>query len=79
MRPRGVVVGDSGADELSSLIEIDEQALIEKLVAHPAVETLTDTVLLRLPGRDEMADDRIVSCPAKAAPSLMGIIATLHK
>ena len=38
MWPRGVVVGDPGADELAGVIEIDEQAFIEKLVAHPAIE-----------------------------------------
>ena len=32
MRPRCVVVGDPHADELASLIEIEKQALIEKLV-----------------------------------------------
>ena len=37
MWPRSVVVRDPGADELAGLIEIHEQALIEQLVAHPAV------------------------------------------
>ena len=35
MRPRIVVIGDPGVDELASLIEIHEQALIEQFVAHP--------------------------------------------
>ena len=34
VRPRGVVIGSPGIDELPSLIEIDEQALVEKLVTH---------------------------------------------
>ena len=38
MRPPGVVVGDPGGDDLPSLVEIEKQALVEKLVAHPAVE-----------------------------------------
>jgi hypothetical protein len=37
MRPRGVVVGDPGGDEPARLIEIDEQVLVEKLVAQAAV------------------------------------------
>ena len=40
MRPRSVVIGDPSADELASLIKIGEQALVEKLVAHSAVEGL---------------------------------------
>ena len=40
VRPGGVVISDPSVDELAGLIEIDEQALIEKLVAHPAVEGL---------------------------------------
>jgi hypothetical protein len=43
--PRGVVIGDPGNDELTGLIEIDEQALIEKLVAHAAIEGLDVAVL----------------------------------
>lgn len=47
MRPGSVVIGDPGIDELASLVEIVEQALIEKLVAHPAVEGLNVAVLYR--------------------------------
>ena len=49
VRPRGVVVGDPSNDEL---IEIDEQALVEKLVPHPAVEGPDVAVLHRFAGRD---------------------------
>jgi hypothetical protein len=45
--PRGVVVGGPGADELAGLVEIEEQALVEKLVAHSAIEGLNVAVLLR--------------------------------
>jgi hypothetical protein len=38
MRPRGGVVGDLGGDEPASLIEIDEQLLVEKLITQPAIE-----------------------------------------
>src|SRR5665213_2953190 len=65
MRPRSVVVGCPGADELASLIEIDEQALIEKLVAHPAVERLDVAVLHRSTWCDVMPFDSMVLCPAQ--------------
>ncbi len=38
MRPRRIVVGDPGANKLPGLIKIEEQALVEELVAHPASE-----------------------------------------
>ena len=37
MRLRGVVVGKPRPDELASLIEIDEQALVEKLASITSV------------------------------------------
>jgi hypothetical protein len=43
--PRGIVVCGPGANELPSLIEIDEQALVEKLVAHPAIEGFDVAIL----------------------------------
>ncbi len=36
------------------MIEVVEDRLIQKLVAHPAVECLTDAVLPRLARRDEV-------------------------
>ena len=65
MRPRGVVVGDPSADELASLIKIGEQALVEKLVAHSAVEGLDVAVLHRLAWRDVMPFHPILLCPAQ--------------
>ena len=38
MRPPGVVVDNPSGDDLPSLVEIEKQAFVEKLVAHPAVE-----------------------------------------
>jgi hypothetical protein len=38
---------------LASLIEFKEQALVEKFVAHPAVEILDEGILLRLARRGE--------------------------
>jgi hypothetical protein len=50
MRPRGVVVVGPGADEPTGLVEIDKQAFVEKLVAHPTVEGFDEAVLHGLPG-----------------------------
>jgi hypothetical protein len=63
MRARGVVVGDPGADEPASLIEIDEQALVEKLVAHAAVERLDEAVLHRPAWRDVVPIDAMILRP----------------
>lgn len=45
MRPCRVVVSDPGTDDLVSLIEIEEQALVEELIAHAAVEGFDVAVL----------------------------------
>jgi len=63
--PRGVVVGHPGADELAGLIEIDEQALIEELVAHPTAEGLDIAVLHRSARRDVMPFHPMILCPAQ--------------
>ena len=65
MRPRGVVVSDPGADEPTGLIEIDEQSLIEKLVAHPAVEGLDAAVLHRSARCDVMPIHTMILRPAQ--------------
>ena len=59
VRPCGVVVGDPRADELAGVIEVEEQALVEELVAHPTVEALDEAVLRRLAGRDVVPFDLI--------------------
>jgi len=48
MWPRGVVVGNPGTDALPGLVEIDEQGLVEKLVARPAIER-PDVAVLHQP------------------------------
>jgi hypothetical protein len=48
MQPCRIVVGDPGTDELAGVIEVVEQALIEELVAHPAVEGCDLALLHRL-------------------------------
>ncbi len=50
MRPPRVVVSDPGSDDLASLIEIEEQTLVEKFVAHAAVEGFDVAILHRLAG-----------------------------
>ena len=65
MRPRCVVVGDPGADELASLIEIDEQGLVEQLVAHPAVEGFDVAVLHRSARCDVVPIDTVILRPAQ--------------
>ena len=65
MWPRGVVISDPGADELAGLIEIDEQALIEKFVAHAAVERLDIAVLHRSARCDVMPVHTMILRPAR--------------
>src|ERR1700688_4376841 len=44
------------------MVKVKEQALIEKLVAHAAVEALTEAVLHRLSWRNEMPQTIWLSC-----------------
>ena len=64
VRPRGVVVCNPGIDELASLVEIDEQALVEKLVAHPAVEGFDVAILHRSARCDVMPFQPMLLRPA---------------
>jgi len=52
-----IVVVDPARDFRSGVIHAKEQALVEKLVAHPAVEAFTESVLHGLAGRNEMPGD----------------------
>src|SRR5260370_27389669 len=65
MRPRRVVVSDPSSDDLASLLEIEEQALVEKFVAHAAVEGLDVAILHRLPRRHVMPFHPILFAPAQ--------------
>jgi hypothetical protein len=47
------------------MVKVEEQALVEKLVAHAAVEALTEAGLHRLSRRNEMPDDRVVVRPGQ--------------
>src|SRR6266702_8868530 len=65
MRPRRVVVSDPSSDDLASLIEIEEQALVEKFVAHAAVEGFDVAILHRLAGRDVVPFHVMLFAPAQ--------------
>ena len=65
MRPRRVVVGNPGRDDLPSPIEVEEQALVEKLVAHAAVEGFDVAILHRLAGSDVVPFDRVLLLPGQ--------------
>jgi hypothetical protein len=60
MRPPGVVIGNPSGDDLPSLIEIEEQAFVEKPVAHPAVECFHLAVLHRFAGCDVVPLDSML-------------------
>ena len=65
MRPRGVVVVSPSSDDLASLIEIDGEAFVEKLVTPSTVEGFNITVLHGPTGCDIVPFDLIVLCPAQ--------------
>src|SRR5271154_7180109 len=65
MGPSLVVIVDPVGDLGPGMIEAEEQALVEKLVAHAAVETLAEAVLHRLSRRYEMPDDPVVLRPGE--------------
>ena len=47
MRPQGVEIGNPVVEQLTGVVEINEQPLIEKFITHPAVEGLNVAVLHR--------------------------------
>src|ERR1700722_20617930 len=60
MRPSPVVIVDPVRDLGPGVIEAEEQALVEKLVAHAPVETLAEAILHRVSWRNA----RRPCCPA---------------
>lgn len=54
MRPRRIVIGDPFAELLAGVVDTEEQAFVQQLIAHPAVERLAIAVLHRLAGGDVM-------------------------
>src|SRR5438874_11011553 len=65
MRPRRVIVGDPRSDDLTSLVEIEEQALVKKLATHAAVERFDIAILHRLAGRDVVPFHLILFAPVQ--------------
>ena len=65
MRRLGVVVRDPCADGPPCMIEPEEQAFVQKFVAHPAVEGLDGAILHRLARCDVMPLDAVVFRPGE--------------
>lgn len=63
--PALVIVVDPVREFRPGMIESEEQALVEKLVAPAAIEALAKAVLHRLSGRNEMPDDPVVLRPGQ--------------
>jgi transposase len=65
---------------LCRLIEIEEQGLVEKLVAHAPVEALDKAILHRLAGGDEVPVDLAVPAPSQhgVAGELGAVVADDH-
>lgn len=59
-----IVVGDPVG---ASVVEIEEQGLVEQLVTHPAVKVFSETVLHRLAGSNKVPVDGDVLAPASIA------------
>src|SRR3954468_7845584 len=60
-----VVVVDPIRDAASGVIEAEEQGFIEKLISHPAVETLAKAVLHGLARCDEVPGDVVLLRPGQ--------------
>lgn len=60
-----VVIVRPFSNGATGMIEAEEQAFIEQLVAHPTVETLDIAVLHRLSRRDVVPLDLVILRPGK--------------
>src|SRR5712675_2440895 len=60
-----VVIVSPVCDLDPGMIEAEEQALIEKLVPHPAIEALTEAVLHGFARRDEVPGNAILLRPGE--------------
>ena len=67
MRSVGVVVDPPFFDDLARLLEVDEQVLLETLVAKSAVEALHEAILHRLARRDVVPFDAAFLLPGRMA------------
>jgi len=75
-----VVIFHSGRDFDAGMREAEEQCLVEKLVAHPAVKALAEAVLHRPARRDVMPlhADLSTPCEHSVAGEFRAIIADYH-
>ena len=65
VRPAGVEVGDPARDCGARMAEIEEQGLVQEFVTQATLETLTDAVLHRLSGRNEVPGDLVLARPGE--------------
>jgi len=65
VRSVGVVVDPPFLDDLTSLVEVCKQVLVEAFVAQPAVEAFDKAVLHRLAGRDVVPLDSKLLLPGQ--------------
>src|SRR4051812_3969208 len=60
-----IVILDPGRDELAGMIQSEEQALVQQLIAHAAVERLDIAVLHRLARGNGMPLDPMLGTPGQ--------------
>lgn len=65
MWPEMVIVVSPFSNGAAGMIEAEEEALVEQLVAHPTVETLDIAVLHRLPRRDVVPLHLVIPRPGE--------------
>src|SRR3954470_15506678 len=77
MRTLVIVVGDPSGDLAPGVVQAEEQALVEQLVAHPTIEAFDRAVLHRLAPGDEMPIQVHLPAPGKhrVAGELRAVVA----
>lgn len=65
MRPVGVVVDPPFFDDLTGLVEVGEQVLVEAFVAQPAVEAFNKAILHWFAWRDIVPFDPVLFLPSQ--------------
>ncbi len=80
VRAAGVVVGRLGSELLASAVQAEEQALVQQLVAHPAVEGFHEAVLGGLARRDVVPGDAVILGPSQdgGGGELCAVVADDH-
>src|SRR5215210_4729554 len=64
---RGVVIGNPGRDQLTRVIQAEEQALVQQLVPHAAIERLAIAILHRLARGDVVPLNPVLGTQARMA------------